>query len=235
MDASDATHNDSLSSSTVLSYLDSDRNKVQRSTEPQMSVGQLNYGQQMQKGALRTDFSLRDGDQLMEFGFEAAYARADYDSVASIDRGPIGALLGQPTDAFDIHKSPSGWSGGAYWSGEFWLTNRIAVQPGVRWDFQDYYANGLASQKLPRFGVRWDATDTTTLRFSAGRYCQPEGIQEMKATDGVDHFLSPQKSNHIVGSFDWSPRAGIRMLVEMYYKDYRLARPRSTICSIRSC
>ena len=48
----------------------------------------------------------------------------------------------------------------------------------------------------------------------------------MKATDGIDHFLSPQKSNQIVGSLDWAPRAGIRMIVETYYKDYRQARPR---------
>jgi outer membrane receptor for ferrienterochelin and colicin len=129
-------------------------------------------------------------------------------------------------NAFDIHTNPSGWSGGAYWSGEFSVTNRITLQPGIRWDFQDYYLSGAATQVSPRFGVRWDATDTATLRLSAGRYSQPEGIQEMKAADGVDHFLAPQKSNHVVASVDWAPRPTLRMVIETYYKDYREARVR---------
>jgi outer membrane receptor for ferrienterochelin and colicin len=222
----DVTHSESLRSSTMVSYVDSDRNKMQRSTEPGVSVGSLDYDQQMRKGALRSDFSFEQGVLLMEFGWDIEYAQANYDSVASVDRGSIGALLGNPADAFDIHTEPSGWSGGTYWSTEVWLTNRIALQPGIRWDFQDYYTDGLESQISPRFGIRWDATDTATLRLSAGRYCQPEGIQEMKATDGVDHFLTPQKSNHVVGSLEWAPRRGLRLLVESYYKDYQEARPR---------
>ncbi len=90
----DVTHNEWLRSSTVVTYVDSDRNKVQRSNDPQMTVGQLDYSQQMQKGALHTDFSFQRGIQLMEFAFDDEYARADYDSVASIDRGPIGGCFG---------------------------------------------------------------------------------------------------------------------------------------------
>jgi outer membrane receptor protein involved in Fe transport len=222
----DVTHSESLQSSTMLSYVDSDRNKAERSTEPGVSVGSLSYDQQMRKGALQSDFRFEHGRQLVEFGLDVEYARAIYDSVALIDRGSIGALLGNPADVFDIHTKPSGWAGGAYASAEFWLTDRIALQPGIRWDFQDYYGDGVASQVSPRLGIRWNATDTATLRVSAGRYCQPEGIQEMKATDGVDHFLAPQKSDQVVAGVDWKPRAGMRMLVETYYKDYRQARTR---------
>ncbi len=221
----DVAHGDSLRSSTVLTLIDSDRNKRERSTDPDVSVGLLDYGQQMRKGALRTDFSFQRGLQKMEFGVELTYADASYDARAAIDRGAIGALLGDASKVFDIHTHPSGWSGGAYWSGELWLTDRLALQPGIRWDFQDY-GEAAASQVSPRFGVRWDATDTTTLRLSAGRYCQPEGIHEMKAADGLDRFLAPQKSNHVVGSMDWAPRAGVRAQVETYFKDYRQARTR---------
>ncbi len=223
----DVNHSDSLRSSTLLTYATSDRDKTEENIEPDVSVGFLRYSQETRKYVLRSDFTYSRETSLIEFGVNAEYGQSQYDAAARIDRGPIGALLGGPQiKTFDIHTDPSGWSGGAYWSGEFWVSDRIALQPGIRWDFQNYYANGFPSQVSPRLGVRWNATDTTSLRFSMGRYYQPEGIQEMKVTDGVDHFLSPQQSDHYVGSLSWNPRSDVQFEVEGYYKDYEATRVR---------
>ncbi len=224
----DVMHSELLHSSTQLSYVASDRAKNQRNVDADFTPGFLDYSQQLRKVALRSDFSYAPGRTLMEFGIGAEFAESRYDSIAVIDRGPIGVLLGsQEIDAFDIHTDPSGWSGAAYWSGEFWLTERVALQPGIRWDFQDYYTDaGVADQVSPRLGIRWDATDTSTMRLSVGRYCQPQGIHEMKVNDGVDHFYSPQRSNHAVVGADWFPRPSVRIGVEAYYKDYGQARTR---------
>ena len=223
----DVNHSNSLRSSTLLTYVTSDRNKTEQDLEPGESVGFLRYSQEMEKYVLRSDFTYSHDANLMEFGFDAEYGHSHYDSAALIDRGPIGALLGGPQlETFNIHTSPSGWSGGVYWSGEFWLFDRIALQPGIRWDFQDYYTNGFPSQVSPRFGIRWNATDTITMRFAMGRYYQPEGIQEMKVADGLDHFLSAQQSDHYIGSLSWDPQAGVQFDIEAYYKDYEATRVR---------
>jgi outer membrane receptor protein involved in Fe transport len=223
----DVAHGDDLRSSTLLTYVSSDREKSERNTDPKVSVGTLDYSQEMRKGALRSDFTYNADTTLMEFGIEGAFADSHYQSTALVDRGPIAPLFGNPRiDAFDIDTSPSGWSGGAYWSGEFLLGDRFAVQPGLRWDFQDYYESGMDAKLSPRLGLRYQLTDATTLRASIGRYFQPEGIHEMKATDGVDHFFAPQLADHLIGSVDWSPDTFIKVRAEGYYKSYQPTRTR---------
>jgi outer membrane receptor protein involved in Fe transport len=223
----DMTHGESLESATILTYVTSDREKTEQNAEPDVSVGFLDYTQEARKYTLRSDLVYREGAVLMEFGIAGEYGDSHYDSTALIDRGVVAELLGDPElDAFDIHTDPSGWSGGAYWSGEFLLGDRFAVQPGLRWDFQDYYASGLDTHVSPRLGVRYALSDTVTLRSSVGRYYQPEAIHEMKVTDGVDHFLAAQRADHVIGSVDWDANAGTSVRAEAYYKDYQPTRTR---------
>src|SRR4030095_12845981 len=94
------------------------------------------------------------------------------------------------------------------------------------WDFQDYYAGGMEDYVSPRLGLRYQLTDATTLRATVGRYYQPEGIQEMKVTDGVDHFFAPQSAEHLIGSVDWDGNNGLRLRAEGYYKTYEPTRTR---------
>jgi len=223
----DVVHSESLRSSTLLTYVSSDRDKTERNTEPDVSVGSLDYSQQMRKVVLHSDFSYSGDATLMEFGLAGEFGDSHYQATALVDRSPIAPLFGNPAvQAFNIDTSPSGWSGGAYWSGEFMLGDRLAVQPGVRWDFQDYYDSGMDAYASPRLGLRYALTDTTTLRASVGRYYQPEGIHEMKATDGVDHFLAPQSADHLIGSFDWDSGGWITLRAEGYYKNYQPTRTR---------
>jgi outer membrane receptor protein involved in Fe transport len=220
------TYNGLLSSSTLLTYVTSDRDKSERNAESDVSIGFLDYSQEMRKYALRSDFIYGANATLMEFGIDAEFNESQYRSSAVIERGPVAALLGNPeVDEFDINTDPSGWSGGVYWSGEFVL-GRLAVQPGLRWDFQDYYASGMDAYASPRLGLRYELTDATTLRASAGRYYQPAGIQEMKATDGVDHFFAPQRAEHLIGSVDWVGNNRLRLRAEGYYKAYEPTRTR---------
>lgn len=220
-------HGESLRSATMLTYVTSDREKTERDQDPEVDVGFLDYSQHAHKYVMHSDLIYRTDDVLMEFGVYSEYARSRYDSVALIDRGVIAELLGgSELDAFDVHTDPSGWSGGAYWSGEFLVGDRLAIQPGLRWDFQDYYEDGLDAHISPRLGFRYAMTDTTTLRASVGRYFQPEGIQEMKVTDGVDRFFSPQSADHVIGSVDWNVNARLRLRAEGYYKNYRATRIR---------
>ncbi len=223
----DINHGESLRSATILTYVSSDRDKTERDAQPDAVVGFLDYTQETRKYVLRSDFAYATGETLMEFGVQTEYGRSHYDAAALIDRGPIGEIFDESgIDEFDIDTDPSGWSGGAYWSGEFPLGDRLAVQPGVRWDFQDYYANGFDAHASPRLGMRYALTDATTLRLSVGRYYQPEGIHEMKATDGVDHFFAPQQADHLIAGIAWDADSWIELRAEGYYKDYQPTRTR---------
>ncbi len=223
----DIRHGERFRSATIMTYVSSDRDKTERDVDPDVVVGFLDYSQETRKYVLRSDFAYSKGEALMEFGVHAEYGRSHYDAAALIDRGPIAEIFGESdVDAFDIDTDPSGWSGGGYWSGEFPVGDRVALQPGVRWDFQDYYATGFDGYTSPRLGVRYAVTDATTLRLSVGRYHQPEGIHEMKATDGVDHFFSPQRADHIIAGIDWDSDDWIELRAEGYYKDYEPTRTR---------
>ncbi len=220
-------HSDALRGVTTLSTVSSDRDKTERNGEPDVSVGFLDYTQEYRKYGMRTDFSYERAGLLMEFGAQADYSRSQYHASAVIERGPVGEILdGGVIDAFDFDTAPSGWSGGAYWSAEYALSDCWVVQPGVRWDFQDYYANGMDARVSPRLGLRYQPSDALTVRAAVGRYYQPQAIYEMQATDGVDELFSPQRADHYLLGVEWDSQYWIKWRAEAYYKDYQPTRTR---------
>jgi outer membrane receptor for ferrienterochelin and colicin len=223
----DSQLSEAWSNSSVFSYVTSDRDRTESNGEPDVAVGFLDYSQEVRKYTLRSDFHYQAGDLVMELGGQADYSRSTYNSQASIERGPVAPVLGNsPTAAWDIDVAPSGWSGGAYWSADIALGDSFSVQPGLRWDFQDYFDSGLDAYLSPRLGLRYAPSERLTARLAVGRYYQPEGIHEMKAVDGVDHFYSPQHADHVVLGVEWTPSDRVGVRGEAYYKDYEKTRPR---------
>ena len=212
-----------LDNTTLLSYISSTREKNQLSPQTDEDIrGFLDHDQDAEKLGLRTDFSMRWRNQLIEFGSQLEYARADYDTRAIVERGALAVLLGRnPIDVFDVHESPDGWTGGVYLSGDFDLTERLSIQPGIRWDFQDYYTNtGSTDHASPRIGVRYEIDETMLVRLDVGRFYQPEGIQAMQTTDGVDVFQPPQRADHFIAGWYWDPSPDWKLRAEVYRKRY---------------
>ena len=225
----DLTHWAGLASSTVLTYVWSNRDKNQFSPEEEEdSVGFLDFTQRTRKYAARSDFSYSFNAHRMEFGVQAEYANSEYDAQALIDRGDLSEVIGRPdTEAFDIHERPDGWAGGFYWSGEFVLWDAFTVQPGVRWDFQDYYqVLGFTDHLSPRLGLKYALRDDLELRLDVGRFYQPEGIHEMQAADGVDHFFGPQRADHFIAAVAWAPARTWNVRAEAYRKNYARTKTR---------
>lgn len=217
------THSPALKSATVVTYTLSNRDKNQTSpADSEDSVGFLDYTEHTRKYAWHSDFSFTGDGHRMEFGAQAEYAKSEYDSAALIDRGELGAVLGEAQiKTFDIHENPDGWAGGIYWSGEFVVGDALTVQPGLRWDFQNYYLHSeLADQISPRLGLKYRVRDNLALRMEAGRFYQPEAIHEMQASDGVDHFFAPQRADHFIGAVEWLPTPMWRVRAEAYRKRY---------------
>ncbi len=182
----DLDHGKGLSSTHSLSLTSSKRSKGQDDVDDTSDTGGFLRNQQSLWSLQgRSEFRLDHDGALMEFGAEAKYGRSHYDSVALIDRGILGSLLGNgETTGHDIHLTHEGWSGGVYWAVDLPLWQSWLLQPGLRWDFQRYERDGFSDQVSPRLGLCYTPTERFSMHLDAGRFFQPQEIQELQVADG---------------------------------------------------
>ena len=160
-----------------------------------------------------------------EVGGRLSYQWAKYDLVADAETSELGELIGntEPVDrAIDI--SPEGLSGNLFASVRLQPWQKLALETGVRWDFQEYGALGFRDQWGPRFSARYALGKRTALRAAAGRFHQAEGINELQVSDGVTAFQAAQHADHYILGFEhrWTNGLGVR--IETYAK--RLGDPK---------
>lgn len=216
----DVRHSKYFYNSLIFSYANINREKRQSSFEEEEKGGFLDYSQDVHQFNLRNDYRFSRGENLIEFGFQAAYGQSDYKYRAAFDRGLLAQLLDnrQLIDE-DIQLKPKGWLGGAYLAAELAIA-KLLVQPSIRWDTQRYYFSGQSQQLSPRLGLAYDVTDDFSLRFSIGRFHQPEGLHELQVIDGEQRFFKPQSSDQVVLGLDWQHK-DLTIKTEFYYKRYR--------------
>lgn len=198
-------HGGGLASSATLAYGRSDRHKRQYDLDDSSGAGgELDHRQRVRKLSARADVAWEHDDARMEFGVDVEHGAADYDSFAFVDRGAVGvALSGSAVRAHDLHLDPEGWSGGAYWAGDFAVGGGWRLQPGLRYDVQDYDPHGSRDQLSPRLGIRYAPTGRLTLHGVIGRFHQPEALNELPVADGVAEFSAPQRADHYILGGEW--------------------------------
>lgn len=221
----DATFDDRISSSTVVSYV-SLRHETRDISPPEASAaGFLDDSQDTERAALRSGFAVATGKVRQEFGIQADWTRTNYDSTATIDRGAFGVLLdGQAVASHAIATTIDGTSVGLYWTADWPITSAISLQPGLRWDLQT--AQGSNAEVSPRLGIKWEAGDELTLRFDAGRFYQANAVYEMDTADGIDHLFKPQRADHYIGSATWRWSSAAQIRLDVYAKQYGRMTPR---------
>ena len=214
-----------LSSRLTLSWLDFQRVKLLGSFEvdedDEGKGGLLDHKQDVQRWALRNDFSTIYAGQLVEFGWQAEYNKGEYRHKSLIDRGELADIIGTEREvARNIYLKPDGWSGGAYLQAEWELSDRLLIQPSLRWDYQDYYLEADSEYQIsPRLGLAYELNEETRLRLSLGRFYQPESIQELQVLDGITQFYPPQHSDQAIAAVEWN-RNKLSFVGELYYKKY---------------
>lgn len=215
----------------TVSWLDFEREKqlssFEMDEEDPGKGGALDHRQSVQRFALRNDWSAVMDSALLEYGWQAEYSSSEYRHRSFIDRGELALILGNPQEVVRrIEENPSGWSGGAYVQAEWAPNPRLSLQPSLRWDYQDYYIDtGAKHQVSPRIGLTWSFSDSLLGRVSAGRFYQPEGVQELQVLDGVTRFFPPQYADQLVTALEWEGDR-IHLGVELYYKRYREQKER---------
>ena len=77
-----------------------------------------------------------------------------------------------------------------------------------------------------RVSVRHELGERTALRWSLGRYFQPQGVHELQVEDGVTAFYPAQRADHAIVGVEH--RLGERYLLraEAYRKSLDRLRPR---------
>lgn len=187
----------------------------------------LDYRLEMERISLSYDHLFSFAEHRLEAGLQMDYAWADYHFQAQREQDTLADLLGRfELPPHPARRSPSGKSIGLYVSAHFQLNDFLAIQPGLRWDMQDYYFGKNDTQASPRLGFLYQINDEISLRTSFGRFYQPQGLHELNVPDGALVFSPPQQSDQAILSVEWLPSDRLHLKAESYVKKYRNQRPR---------
>jgi len=172
------------------------------------------------------DWKLND-KVLIDSGFYVKDNEAEYLYASQASRGLLADVLGNDTEVEVNHDVDfDGISSGIYLSAIIQVTNEVTIQPGIRFDSQEYTSNNSDTQLSARFGLLYKPTENSEYRFSAGRFFQPQGIHELQTTDGMTTFFPAQQSDHIILSYRYSFDELFSINSEIYYKETESDKPR---------
>ena len=112
-----------------------------------------------------------------------------------------------------------GWAGGVYASLEWPVNDRLSLQPGLRWDIQDYSDDKSYIQTAPRLGLIYSLNADSRVRLSLGRFYQAEDLHELQFLDGETDFFRPQHADQAIIAYHWQ-NSPYRFIAEAWYKRY---------------
>jgi outer membrane cobalamin receptor len=162
----------------------------------------------------------------MRFGAAASRLSGRYDYEDEVEFDLLFDLEGAPAQTSrsrSIHVLPQGRQIGLFATLRYDWTDRVATELGLRWDSQSLPDSETLG---PRLGILYAFSDDTVLRASWGRFSQSQAINELQISDGVDAFLEPQRSDHVVLGVEHTFDNGVDMRVEAYDKSMKDIRPR---------
>jgi hypothetical protein len=219
---------DAFNSRVITSYTRVTDERHGQVDDPGRRVGDVIDDRAFAVVGMRIENEWTIGNVLHRFGGEARRLWADYDYFADIhiaaDFPFAGFAPRETTRSVELH--PDGWEASGYWDTKLEVNRLWTVEGGVRVDTQTYDASGDAEQWSPRLALLYNATASTRLRASWGRFYQAQGINELQVQDGIDTFYPAQHANHTIFSVEHSFPIQLDARLELYRKDYRTLNPR---------
>lgn len=225
----DVDWSDRLSTSTLLSITDIANQRDGEIDNPGIVSGFVADDRDFQVVSLRQNavlalaenWSLRAGADIKRM--QATYA---YRSERSIE-APFDTLLDNtPFRRIDIDVSPDGNQYAAYAELRWRPMDRLVVDAGLRWDRQTYTAAASDEQLSPRLNLRYDLSERSSLRFSAGRFYQAQEINELQIIDGLQSYYPAARADHFVTGLQHDFSGGVTLKLELYRKEYHGLNPR---------
>lgn len=161
----------------------------------------------------------------LDFGGTYRHLSMDYDTRVSVEKDEVAAFLGQDTEIdHDIHTSPDGNSTSLFATLRYDISESLTTELGLRWDRQTY---GFSDSQLsPRMSLIYSMTDKWDVRASYGRFHQPQGIYELRTTDGESTFARPQEAAHYILATEYRFDNQSRVVAELFLKKMDRLKPR---------
>jgi hypothetical protein len=195
--------------------------------QPEETLSRL-YSRNVEISGLQSNLDLRvNSAQMWKIGARYRKVEANYDYfIDSVRHMDVGGFDTQTTLQRDIVASRQGDELGAFVAYRFQPSGKAVMELGVRWDKQTYTDTPEHTQLSPRINGLYRLAERTDVRFSWGRYHQPQGIQSLQVEDGIDHYFPAECAEHRVAGIRHRFKSGVETQVDLYTKHYSNARPR---------
>ncbi len=225
----DSDWSPSLTSTTVLSYVDFSNRREGETNDPEKMIATVQDYRDITQLSLRQDWIWNPSvNHRTQWGIHLAYAEADfsYDGAAEYF-GLQAAFVGQPPAVSrTLATSPRGGSYGMYVSDRWKTSDKMVLEWGLRWDDQTYTDLASDSQLSPRASLLYRLSPKTELRLSAGRYFQSQPIQSLQIEDGVTEYWPAQRADQLIAGLRYLTANDTSLRVEAFLKNIREVRPR---------
>jgi hypothetical protein len=218
-----------LESSTTFSHSAFDSRRTAQVDDPEQLVANVSDRRDVSIAGVRQDWEVAVGDtHKLSFGAEYQGQEANYEYAASADY--FGFLLAFPSVAPTMRRNATlahaGELVGAYIADRWQITRATTAELGLRLDRFRYSRAATERQTSPRFSVRHELDARTAVRWSLGRYFQPQGLHELQVEDGVTAFHRAQRADHAVVGVERQVGERYQLRAETYVKSLARLRPR---------
>lgn len=173
---------------------------------------------------LRQDWSIAlTGRPFVRAGWNYGHGSADYSYRLLRDEPFVrnGQLVGIPR-TLQLSPSVTGESFGAFAAAQYAPTDRLTVEPGIRFDRHPYTADSHLS---PRLNVALQLAAATTLRAAWGAYGQAQGLHELAVPFGDASFRRAELAEHRILSLEHRFANGVSARLESYQRLTRDPQP----------
>ncbi len=168
----------------------------------------------LQQGGFRQDWTVDVSERVLlrggtEFKWGEASYRYDGSSEVGVLRNGVGVL---ETRMRTSRAEPEGMAAGGYVSLRAQPWAAFTVEPGVRYDWNDYAGDSDVS---PRLNAAW-SLGRSTVRAAWGWYHQAQGLHELASRDGDTRFRRSERAEHRVLSFEHRLKSRVSVRLEAY-------------------
>jgi TonB dependent receptor/TonB-dependent Receptor Plug Domain len=163
---------------------------------------------------------------LLKFGATAKRLAAQYDYEGRSHVEFTSFTFGAPPRDIvrSVHVRPDGNELAAYVADRVRVTERVAVEAGVRAASESHTPDGV--NVSPRLNASWMVTPRTSVRAAWGLFHQPQALHELQVEDNVSHFEPAQRAEHRVVGIEHLFRGRVQARLELYDKQLTRLRPR---------
>jgi outer membrane receptor protein involved in Fe transport len=205
----------------------SDRHRTGRLDQPGVATGSLDS--RLEYDRLEASnlwiYEPRPGTTYT-FGAELASSSADYDYLRAASFEPeIAAGFGRPaTNDLQYIVEPRAFTFAAHAAlRRQWAS--FEGELGLRFDGQHYNLGGDHSQFSPRLNLRYDFSDRLRMYASAGRFTQPQHVEEWRVEEAQATADSAQVSLHSILGLAYEASDSTRWGFEAYTKRWTTIVP----------